>query len=55
MEKILSILGSIYIIISQILACYFWYLWSQDHGFWSSLFIGPIVGEFKGLLWPFFI
>ena len=41
-----------YFIVSQICALYFW---AQSHGFISSLIIGPIVGEFKGLLWPFFI
>ena len=45
----------IYLAVSQVMAMYFWYLWAQTHGFWSSLFIGPIVGEFKGLLFPFFI
>lgn len=45
----------IYLIISQVMTLYFWYLWAQDHGFWSTIFFGPIVGEFKGLLFPFFI
>jgi len=55
MKEITGILLVIYIFVSQIMAMYFWYLWAQDHGFWNSLFIGPIVGEFKGLLFPFFI
>ena len=46
---------ALYLIISQVCALYFWYLWAQSHGFISSLILGPIVGEFKGLLWPFFI
>lgn len=45
----------IYAIIAQIFMAYFWYQWSQDHGFLSTVFIGPIVGEIKGLLFPFFI
>lgn len=49
------IIGYIYLLISQIFALYFWWEWSQDHNFFSSLFIGPIVGEIKGLLWIFFI
>ena len=53
--NILGIIGVIYLIISQIMTCYFWWLWAQDHGFWSSILIGPLVGEFKGLLWIFFI
>ena len=34
---------------------YFWYLWAQNHDFLVAMFIGPFVGEFQGLLWPFFI
>lgn len=45
----------VYLITAHVCALYFWYLWSQDHGFLSTLFIGPIVGEIKGLLFPFFI
>jgi hypothetical protein len=41
--------------IGQVFAFYFWYLYAQNHGFLASLFIGPIVGEFKGLLFPFFL
>jgi hypothetical protein len=42
-------------IIGQMFALYFWHLYAQNHEFLASLFIGPIVGEFKGLLFPFFI
>lgn len=45
----------LYIIIGQIFALYFWYVFAQNHGFLASVFIGPIVGEIKGLLFPFFI
>jgi len=44
-----------YFIVSQILMIYFWYLYSQDHDFITSLIVGPIIAEIKGLLWPFFI
>lgn len=44
-----------YLIISQFMTLYFWWKWAQDNGFWSTILIGPIVGEFKGLLWIFFI
>lgn len=54
-KEILIILVLIYLATSQVLALYFWYLWAQDHGFWSTIFLGPLVGEFKGLLFPFFI
>ncbi|HUH73896.1 MAG TPA: hypothetical protein VLZ75_05760 [Chitinophagales bacterium] len=52
---ILVILAYIYLIISQFMTLYFWWEWAQTHGFWSSIIIGPLVGEFKGLLWIFFI
>ena len=58
MEKQLSFLAAImyiYIIVAQIFMAYFWYQWSQYHGFLSTVFIGPIVVEIKGLLFPFFI
>jgi hypothetical protein len=45
----------LYILVAQFFALYFWYLYGKDHGFLASVFIGPIVGEFKGLLFPFFI
>lgn len=51
----LMVILYLYLIISQFMAVYFWWQWAQDHGFWSSLLIGPIVGELKGLLWIFFI
>jgi len=54
-SNILMVIGFIYLIISQIMTMYFWWLWAQDHGFWSSILLGPLVGEFKGLLWIFFI
>lgn len=49
------LLGIIYSVIGNIYGLYFWYLWSKTHGFLSSLLIGPFVGIFKGLLWPFFM
>jgi hypothetical protein len=45
----------LYILVAQFFALYFWYLYGKDHGFLASVFIGPIVSEFKGLLFPFFI
>jgi hypothetical protein len=53
--NILTFIAYGYLIISQIMTLYFWWLWSHDHGFWSSVLVGPIVGELKGLLWIFFI
>lgn len=48
-------LTMLYIMIGQIFALYFWHDYAQSHGFLASLFIGPFVGEFKGLLFPFFV
>jgi hypothetical protein len=55
MNNITVALLWIYVIISQFVGIYFWYLYSQTHGFLNTLFIGFFVSEFKALLWPFFI
>ena len=44
-----------YFLVAHIFTFYFWYQWAQDHGFLSSLFIGPFVAEIQGLLFPFFM
>ncbi len=51
----LLVIGYIYLIISQIMTLYFWWQWAKVHGFLSSVIVGPIVGELKGLLWIYFI
>ena len=45
----------LYFIISQTLALYFLYLWSNEHGFISTITFGIIVAEIKGIFFPFFI
>jgi hypothetical protein len=55
MQSILYILAWLYFIISQIMTIVFWYEWAQNHGLMNTIFIGPFVAEFKGLLWPFFM
>jgi hypothetical protein len=50
----LIILAWLYFTVSQIMAMYFWWLYAKGHEFWSSILIGPIIGEVKGLLWIFF-
>lgn len=52
---ILEIIAVIYLVISQIMTIYFWWLWAKNHSFLNSIIIGPFVAEFKGLLWFFFI
>lgn len=58
MEKqlnIVSVLIYLYLIAAHVCMLWFWYQWSQTHGFFSTLIIGPIISEIKGLLFPFFI
>lgn len=52
--NIFYVLLTSYVLVAQFFTAYYWYEYAQDHGFLSSLFIGPIVGEIKGLLFPFF-
>lgn len=44
-----------YLIVSQFCALYFWYLYAQTHGFWSSLILGFFVAELKSMFWPLFL
>jgi hypothetical protein len=58
MSKFINIIGLIsviYLIMSQISALYFLYLWSNEHSFISTITFGVIVAEIKGLFFPFFI
>lgn len=52
---IVAVLIYAYVIVGHVFMLYFWYQWAQTHGFFSTLLIGPIVSEIKGLLFPFFI
>lgn len=53
--NILSFLILIYIFLSSTYGIYFTFLYTKDHNFIESLFIGPIIGTFKGFLFPFYI
>jgi hypothetical protein len=53
--NIISLISVIYFIISQILALYFLYLWSNEHGFINTITLGVIISEIKGIFFPFFI
>jgi hypothetical protein len=58
MSKFINIIGLIsviYFIISQILALYFLYLWSNSHSFLNTITLGIIISEIKGIFFPFFI
>jgi hypothetical protein len=54
-QGIFSVINISIHISSSNICCILLVEYAQDHGFLSSLFIGPIVGEIKGLLFPFFI
>jgi hypothetical protein len=51
LDRILIWICIIYFTISQCLAVYYMWEYSQHHGFWASIIIGPIIAEIKGLLW----
>lgn len=53
--NIICLISVIYLIMSQIMTLYFLYLWSNEHGFISTITFGVIVAEIKGLFFPFFI
>ena len=53
--NIICLVSVIYFIISQTLALYFLYLWSNEHSFISTIIFGVIVAEIKGIFFPFFI
>ena len=53
--NIISLILTIYFIISQISALYFLYLWSNNHSFLNTITLGVIISEIKGILFPFFI
>jgi len=52
---LISVLITVYFIISQFATLYFWWEWAHHHSFLSTVFLGPVVSEIKGLLWIFFI
>ncbi len=53
--NIIGLISVIYLIMSQTLALYFLYLWSNEHSFISTITFGVIVAEIKGIFFPFFI
>ena len=53
--NIICLLLIMYVIMSQILALYFLYIWSNSHGFLNTITLGVIISEIKGIFFPFFI
>ena len=56
LETALGLLFAVYMITSQIMTVYFWYMMVK-HGdsFLAAIFWYPIVAEIKGIPWIFFI
>ena len=50
-----GILLWLYGISTQIMAIYFWWKMMKEDNFFMGIVIDPIIAEFKGILWPFFI
>lgn len=50
-----DILLWLYGISTQIMAIYFWWKMMKEDNFFMGIVIDPIIAEFKGILWPFFI
>jgi len=58
MHKFINIIGLIsviYLIMSQIMALYFLYLWSNNYSFLNTITLGVLISEIKGIFFPFFI
>jgi len=58
MSKFINIIGLIsviYLIMSQIMALYFLYLWSNNYSFLNTITLGVLISEIKGIFFPFFI
>ena len=50
-----GILLWLYGISTQIMAVYFWWKMMKEDNFFMGIVVDPIIAEFKGILWPFFI
>ena len=50
-----GILLWLYGVSTQIMAIYFWWKMMKEDNFFMGIVIDPIIAEFKGILWPFFI
>ncbi len=55
MDKITSILMSIYALVAVVSSIYFNWNYVVTEGFWKWLMFGEVIATFKGLLWPFFL
>ncbi len=54
-SNLLMYVAYIYLGISQIMTLYFLWQWGRENSFISTITIGFIAAEFKGLLWIFFV
>lgn len=44
-----------YVFVSQIMALYFWWQYSKEDSFISTITVDILLAEIKGILWIFFI
>jgi hypothetical protein len=55
LEVVLAWTMGVYFSVASIMMFYFWYIYAQHESFAKTLFIGPLVGIFKGVFWIFYI
>lgn len=55
LKYILIVIAMIYVFVAQIMAGVFFIEYCQQNSIIRSLFLGPIISEFKGLLWPIYL
>ena len=55
LKYMLIILGVLYLFVGQITAWVFYMEYAQVNTVLKSLTIGPLVAEYKGLLWPIYL
>lgn len=55
LKYMLIILGVLYLFVGQITAWVFYMEYAQVNTVLKSLTLGPLVAEYKGLLWPIYL
>ena len=55
LKTIAGLLIGLYLISTQVMTVYFWWQYMKEDNFIVAILIDPVISEFKGLLWPFFI
>lgn len=55
LKYMLIVLGVLYLFVGQITAWVFFIEYAQLNSTIKSLTLGPLIAEYKGLLWPVYI